>query len=104
MFIIYVIDLSIKMKSIDEGSYLYKNKKGRPLEVEKKIFSAILFQRLVIFPICVFFRKCSMFRRSIPLKEESKEKTKRVLHLIASSEINFGVRIYTSPETILLFR
>ena len=39
------------MQSIDEGSYLYKNKKYRPLEVEKKFFSVILFQRLKIFPI-----------------------------------------------------
>ena len=57
MFIVYVIDLSTINKCKDGGSYFYKNKKYRPLEIEKKFFSAILFQKFLIFPICPFSEK-----------------------------------------------
>ena len=53
MFIIYVIDLSTKINCKDGGSYFYKNKKYRLLEIEKKIFFSS-FQKILIFHICVF--------------------------------------------------
>ena len=44
--------------------FLQKSKYRR-LEIEKKNFSAFSFQKFLIFSMC-FFKKCSMFRRSIP--------------------------------------
>ena len=35
----------------------------------KRKFSAISFQKSLTFRICVFFRKCAMFRWSIPLSQ-----------------------------------
>ena len=55
MFIIYLIDLSTQNKCKDWGSNFYKNKKYRPLEIEKNnFFSVISIQKFLIFPICVF--------------------------------------------------
>ena len=42
------------MKCKDGGSYFYKNKKYRPFEIERKIFSVISFQKFLIFHKCVF--------------------------------------------------
>ena len=66
MFIIYVIDLSTKMKCKVGGSYFQKNKKYRPLKIEKK-FSAFLFQKVQIFHICGFLESA----QSIPLIKEN---------------------------------
>ena len=57
MFIIYDIDLSTK----DGGLYFYKNKKYRRLEKEKKLFSVISFQKLLIFPILNFSENAQSF-------------------------------------------
>ena len=49
MFIIYFTDLSTKNKNIkDGGSYVYKYKKYRRLEKEKK--SVVSFEKFLIFP------------------------------------------------------
>ena len=74
MFIIYVIVYIIyqpKMKCKDGGLYFCKSQKYGLLQIEKKN-SVISFQKFLIFHICVFFRKCSMFCRSIPLIERSR--------------------------------
>ena len=55
MLIIYVINYQPKAKCKEGGSYFYKNKKYRPLEIEKKnFFSFILFQKFLIFYVCIF--------------------------------------------------
>ena len=54
MFIIYVIDLSTKIKCKDGGSYIYKIEKYRRLEKEKKFCSGISFQKFLIFPVWAF--------------------------------------------------
>ena len=54
MFIIYVMD-TLKIKCKEGGSYFHKNKKYRRLEKE----------------YMDFFRKCSMFRRSISFKKNT---------------------------------
>ena len=72
MFIIYVIDLLTKIQCKDGVSYFYKNKKYRPLEKEKKIFFfSYLISEIPNFWYMRFFRKCSMFRRGISLRERS---------------------------------
>ena len=46
MFIIYVMESSQpKVKCKDGGSYFYKNKKCRPLKIEKKIFFQLIHFR-----------------------------------------------------------
>ena len=46
MFIIYVMESSQpKVKCKDGGSYFYKNKKCRPLEIEKKNFFQLIHFR-----------------------------------------------------------
>ena len=53
MFIIYFTDLSTKNENIkDGGSYVYKYKKYRRLEKEKK--SVVSFEKFLIFPTWVF--------------------------------------------------
>ena len=66
MFIIYIINLS-KIKCKDGGSYFYKNKKYRRLEKEKNVFFSYFISGIPKFSYMGFFRKYSMFRRSIPL-------------------------------------
>ena len=46
--------------------------KSKTQMVGKKImyFSVMSFQEFLIFPICAFFRKCSMFCWSIPLRRK----------------------------------
>ena len=63
MFIIYVMESSQpKVKCKDGGSYFYKNKKCRPLEIEKKnFFSVNSFQKILIFHICVFLGNAQCF-------------------------------------------
>ena len=70
MFIIYIKDLSIKLKCTDGGSYFYKNKNQRRFETDKKkkIFHLLHFKSSNFFYMH-FFRKYSMFRRSIPVNE-----------------------------------
>ena len=57
-----------KIKCKDGASYFYKNQKYRRLAVgnRNKFFSVISFEKFLIFPYGLF-KKCSMFRRSIPL-------------------------------------
>ena len=55
------------MKRKDGGSYFYKNKKYRRLEKEKYVFFSYFILVIPNFSYMNFFRKCSMFRRSIPL-------------------------------------
>ena len=89
MFIIYVTDLSTKNKKCkDGGSYFYKNKKYKQLEIEKKQF-LLFHQEFLIFPIMRFFRKSSMFCQSIPLN---------AAHQLGNKE-DFHSR---SPKTVLL--
>ena len=67
MFIICVIDLSTENKIKGGGSYFYKNQKYRRLEIAKKnLFNFI--SEIPYYPHMGFFRKCSKFRRNIPLK------------------------------------
>ena len=55
MLIIYVINYQPKTKCKEGGLYFYKNKKYRPLEIEKKnFFLFILFQKFLIFYVCIF--------------------------------------------------
>ena len=58
-----------KIKCKDGGSYFYKNQKYRSLEIEKKIFFSYFVSEIPNLSYMCFFRKCSMFRRSIPLKK-----------------------------------
>ena len=59
MFIIYVIDLSTKIKCKDGGSYIYKIEKYRRLEKEKKILFRYFISEIPNFSCMGFFRKCS---------------------------------------------
>ena len=68
MFIIYIIDLSIK-KNVKTGSYFYKNQKRGGLEKEKKVIFSYFNSKIPNFSYTGFFKKCSMFRRSTPLKK-----------------------------------
>ena len=47
------------MKFKDGASRFYKNKKCRPLEIERKI--VISFQKFLIFYICVFSENAQCF-------------------------------------------
>ena len=60
MFIIYFTDLSTKNKNIkDGGSYVYKYKKYRRLEKEKK--SVVSFEKFLIFSTWVFSESAQYF-------------------------------------------
>ena len=72
MFIIYVIDLSTKIKCKDGRSHFYKNQKYKPLEVEI-FFKVISFQKFLIVLYVFFLEKCSTFRRSIPLSNYTQD-------------------------------
>ena len=66
---IYVIDLPRNINMQRRGSYFCKNQKQKPLEIEKKkFFFHLTHFRNPIFSYLRFFRKCSMLRKSIPLK------------------------------------
>ena len=56
------------MKCKYGGSYVYKNKKYRRLEIEKKNISFFISE-IPHFCYMLFFRKCSMFHLSIPLRK-----------------------------------
>ena len=59
------------MKCKDGGSYFWKNKKYRRLEKEKKnVFFGYFISEIPNFSYMGFFRKCSMFRWSIPLNDD----------------------------------
>ena len=50
------------MKCKDEGWHFYKNQKYTPLEKGKKnFFSVDLFQKILIFHICVFSENAQCF-------------------------------------------
>ena len=66
-----------KQKCKDGGSYFYKNQKYRRLEKRKKKFSYFISE-IPNFSYTCFFRKCSKFRRSIPLKQSSSFKSKHI--------------------------
>ena len=55
------------MKCKDGGSYFYNDQKYRPLKIEKIIVN-YFNSKNSNFSDMRFFRKCSMYRRSIPLK------------------------------------
>ena len=59
--------------------------------MEKKFFSLILFQKILIFSYMTFFRKCSIFRRSIPLI---------YLHFCLDLLCSVGKRLYKKAEMI----
>ena len=62
MFITFVIDLSTKKKNIKTGIHIStKIKNYRPLEIEKS--------EIPNFSYVCFFRKCSIFCRSIMVAE-----------------------------------
>ena len=52
LFASYIYQPKIKCKG---GSYFYKNQKCKSLEIERKTFRIVLFQRILIFHIRVFF-------------------------------------------------
>ena len=54
-------------KCKDGGSYFYKNKKYRRLEIEKKNFFNYFISESPNFSYMFFFRKSSIFGQSIPL-------------------------------------
>ena len=60
MFIIYVIDLSIK-KFKDGGSYFYKTKLQTVVNRKKNFFSVNSFQKILIFHICTFSENAQCF-------------------------------------------
>ena len=76
MFVIYVIDSSAKSKMERRGSIILQKYKIQTVGNRKKKVSVISSQKFLI-PNIRFFRKCSMFRQSIPLIKQfyiSKEK------------------------------
>ena len=56
-----------KIRCKDGGSYFYKNKKYRRSKKEKNVFVSYFISGIPKFFYMGFFRKYSMFRRSIPL-------------------------------------
>ena len=58
-----------KTKCKDGVSVFYKNQKYRPLKIEKKTFFGYFISEIPNFSYMRFFRKCPMFRRSIPLSK-----------------------------------
>ena len=67
MFITDVTDLPTKNKCKEGGSYFYKNKKYRWLEMEKQNFLSCFISEIPNFSHIDYFRKSSRFCRSIPL-------------------------------------
>ena len=76
-----------KIKCKEGGSSFYKNQKYKRLEIEKKVFFSYFISEIPKFFYMGFFRKCSMFRRSIPLK-----KTKRGLELVSLPHFVYDFR------------
>ena len=61
----------LKIKCKDGGSYFYKNKKYRRLQIEKKLLFSYFILEIPNFSHMGFFREWSMFRWSIPLINDS---------------------------------
>ena len=73
MFIIYVIDLPTKYKMLRRGfTFLQKSKIQTVGKRKKYIFFSYFISVIPGFSYMDFFTKCSMFRRSIPLKPVTK--------------------------------
>ena len=68
MSIIYIEDLSTK-NCKDVGSYFYKNQKYRRQEKQKIYIFQLFHFRNPNVSCMGFLRKCSMFRRRIPLRK-----------------------------------
>ena len=66
MFIVYVIDLSTKNKISRRGVYIFFK-----IKIQQKKSFSFFISEIPNFFISLFFRKCSMFRRSISLKNIS---------------------------------
>ena len=60
MFIIYVIDLSTKIKCKDGRSHFYKNQKYKPLKVEN-FFLSYFISEIPNCSICVFSENAQRF-------------------------------------------